>query len=344
MEEPTSYALPLTTLLSRAPSHPLIQLFTSPLIPRVAFIESRLLLSPPAALLRRLHLGSRSILFLATLGIGAAGARWREQWRVALGVAGIAEAVGRSLGLLAALEAGTELQDAAEEVKRLLCFWLFFASLSLSESLVSSSPTPLRPPAFLRPFLRSLPLPRPRTRFPQPAPFPLPRRASQTTRLHPLLKLLLLWTSIRPDIGASAIWDYLLGPLFAVHAERVKDQPRARVVLFPPPSTIPQKEAARPYTLPESPDASYEEEDATADSTSPSPTPSPRHANGFPTPEHIPYSLTSMMHPIHARMAAAAAVGGVSELGSGSTVRASGEEVREGTGKGVVPEGWGWTE
>lgn len=352
MEESTSYALPLTTLLSRAPTHPLVQLITSPLTPRVAFLESHLLLSPPASILRRLHLGSRSILFLAALGIGAVGTRWRQQWRVALGVAGVAEAVGQSLGLLAALEAGKEVEEAAEQVKRLVSFWLFFASLSLSESLVASSPsTPLRPPPFLRPFLRSLPLPRTRTRFPQPAPFPLPRPTRQTTRLHPLLKLLLLWTALRPDIGASAVWDYLLGPLFAVQADRGKGKPSARVVLFPPPPSSPaRKDDVRPYTLPSSPNASYiddeEDPDATADSTSPSPTPSPRVAQGFPTPEHIPYTLTSMMHPIHARLAAAAAVGGTSALGSGSTVRGGSDEGGRSEGGAVkgVPEGWGWTE
>jgi hypothetical protein len=356
---PATLPLPVSTLFSNFGSlHPLLHLVVAPLLPRFNWIESTILLSPPSSLLLRLGLGSTSIITLSTLG-GAAGiVRWREQWRFMLSALGILEAVGRSWNALDALERdsttkGKEREKGEEkereEIKHVLCFWIFFALVEVSGSFIRSDLSAknafklphgwrsrLRNVAVALHVLKLTPPGTPRTNrvFPQPKPFP-----SRPTSISPapvelkraLMKLMILWVGLRKDgWGASALWDWGIGPILAVRRSRQTGRGSRKVVKVV-------------VVRPSQGDALSSEEDDEMDegATSPrmdhhssgcssssstfsptssptihatasylSPTPSPAaspspasqsQSSNFPTPQHIPYRLTSQHHPIHAR-------------------------------------------
>ncbi|GAA5933265.1 hypothetical protein JCM3775_002590 [Rhodotorula graminis] len=150
------HTLPLASFVAqRAPAHPLPRLVIDPVLPRLASLEAALLTSRPAALLLRLGIASeRSIVALALAAIAAALARWRAQWRAVLWALGLGEALSRTVGLLqrqAATVDGEGKQHGrpdddedgtAQETQHVLSFWLFFAALSLADSLRSTPSGP----------------------------------------------------------------------------------------------------------------------------------------------------------------------------------------------------------
>ncbi|GAA5854820.1 hypothetical protein JCM9279_000959, partial [Rhodotorula babjevae] len=151
-----SHTLPLASFVAqRAPTHPLPRLVTDPVLPRLAHLEAALLTSRPAALLLRLGIASeRSIVALALAAVAAALARWRAQWRAVLWALGLGEALSRTVRLLqrqaAPVDDGDDKQrrhaggedDNAEETQHVLSFWLFFAALSLLDTLRSTPSGP----------------------------------------------------------------------------------------------------------------------------------------------------------------------------------------------------------
>ncbi|GAA5926673.1 hypothetical protein JCM10213_002420 [Rhodosporidiobolus nylandii] len=158
---PPSLPLPLSTFIAaQTPSHPLPRLLTDPLLPRIAAFEAALLLSRPAALLIRLGLASeRGLVAVAVAALAGVLVRWRRQWRAVLWALGVGEALQRTVRVLRRAEGkeakqkGSEAgaadeQDAQaqqEETQHVLSFWLFFAVLSLFDSLRASSPTSAPP-------------------------------------------------------------------------------------------------------------------------------------------------------------------------------------------------------
>lgn len=136
--------LPLSSSLATrlAPS---LRAALAPVLSRLALLEHLLLVSPPAHLALKLRLGPRRFLSLCTLLFAAAAVRFRHQWRVALALAGVGEAVARGVACLWDLEVGTldgdsEMQRLrrarlARELKHLLSFWVLFATVNLVESI-----------------------------------------------------------------------------------------------------------------------------------------------------------------------------------------------------------------
>lgn len=151
MPPPTT--LPLsTTFANSIPHHPLPSLLLNPLTPRLAFLESTLLASPPARVLARLGLGPRAIVLLAVAGLARMGSKYRTQWRALLGALGVAEAVGRTVSLLGALEGskgeegeasssrrdkgkgkGRAEEPLKEEAKHVLSWWMLYAAIVVAE-------------------------------------------------------------------------------------------------------------------------------------------------------------------------------------------------------------------
>ncbi|GAA5918201.1 hypothetical protein JCM6882_005149 [Rhodosporidiobolus microsporus] len=181
---PSSISLPLSSLLaSHTPSHPLPKLLTAPLLPRLAFLEARLLLARPSSFLLRTGLASEAgLVSLAVAALVAALVRWRGQWRAVLWALGVGEALGRTVKALRR-EGGGNLgkgravdsegasdddHERAQETQHILSWWLLFALLSLLDALrispTSSPPSPsssslsslLSLPAHLRTTLHSL--------------------------------------------------------------------------------------------------------------------------------------------------------------------------------------------
>ncbi|GAA5839685.1 hypothetical protein JCM11251_002560 [Rhodosporidiobolus azoricus] len=170
-----SISLPLSSLVaSHTPSHPLPRLLLDPILPRLALVESALLLSRPSSLLLRTGLASeKGLVSLAIAVVGAAVVKWRGQWRAMLWALGVGEAFGRTVEVLSRQEKGkgkaTRDEGAAEqdsyeqdeEVQHVLSWWLLFALLSLLEAIrttptSSSSSSPWSLPTQLRTTLRSL--------------------------------------------------------------------------------------------------------------------------------------------------------------------------------------------
>ncbi|KAI5480328.1 hypothetical protein MNV49_001287 [Pseudohyphozyma bogoriensis] len=322
--------LPLSTLLHT--SHPLI----SPIVARITYLEAKVLLSPPASLLRRVGFSSSSILVLALAAAGAAANRWKAQWRVMLSFLGVAEAVGRSWRVLDALdhEPGParehdgdeeEMERAwKSEVKHLLCFWAVFAGLSLGESLrpttlptrsiVTSSvraAARLRQLSFrtyrsLYPYLTKLrlppsllpPLTTPPRKHPQPLPFPMPPLIAIPSRYvsEPTYRVLKL----------LFLW-LLLRRDFG--AKVVWDYIIGPVYSVRRQRRLTKGEGKTRVVLIRD-STLIEEEDDPDDPfttsqrspyslTSSSPT-QPRSSldESFPTPHHVPYRLVSSSHPI----------------------------------------------
>lgn len=155
-------ALPLSTLLTRsAPSHPLIQIIASPVLPRVALLEAIVL--SHAGILRRAGLSPRTIVSVAVLALGTAVARFRIQWRAMLGLLGLTEAIVRSLKILESFDANAGLaqvesehnQRQQHEIKHLLSFWIVYGLIALLEAL-RAPPTSATSVLAPRPFLARL--------------------------------------------------------------------------------------------------------------------------------------------------------------------------------------------
>lgn len=245
-------ALPLSSLVRNFASHPL----AGPVHPRLAFLESRLLLSTPAAVLKRLGFSPPAISTLALALACALAARWRAQWRLLLAALGVAEATARSFALLDALDRDKDRdRKLKQETKHVVSFWLLYALVHTAETARAIDPSPhATAPARYRVYLRTLlshlrPLllrflptrpPHP-TAFPQPTPF-LPSSAlsgrstanflDPSTPTYAIVKLLLLWTALRRDgTGASALWDWLVSPVLAVRKARGGGR-RKRVVVI----------------------------------------------------------------------------------------------------------------
>lgn len=139
--------LPLSSSFANAiPSHPLPSLLLSPVLPRLAFLESALLSSAPAKLLLRLGLGPKTILLLSFAGFARLSTKYRAQWRALLGLLGVAEALGRTVGVLDALEQRRSAEQAdrkgkgrptrlKEEAKHVLSWWMLYALVVLAEGL-----------------------------------------------------------------------------------------------------------------------------------------------------------------------------------------------------------------
>ena len=295
MSPPT--ILPLSTTFANCiPSHPLPSLLLEPVTPRLALIEATLLASPPGRILARLGLGPKAIVLLAVAGLARLGSKYRAQWRALLGLLGVAEALGRTVGLLDALERRTGEEEPIgkgkgragggalkDEAKYVLSWWILYALVVVAEgvhpnklpslalptlptvdwrrltttsaaaslaNLVSDLTTALR--RRLIPLLARFPALA--LRFPQllfPA-HPAARARASARRFYPqprpysaytlggtplppslpvallggevrweLARLVVLWLGLRRDgFGASAIWDWLIGPVCAVAGAR----------------------------------------------------------------------------------------------------------------------------
>ena len=303
--------LPLSTALLPLLSHPLV----APLLPRLSALESLLLCSAPSQLLLRLGLSPSLLSLLSFLSLSALLVRVRAQWRLMVALLGAGEAVGRSVSLLDRLDRGSTSTSTTkrdlDETKHLLCWWTLYAAVQLAASYrPSSSPALHLPPAFLR-LVRSL-RPRPtRSAFPQPSPLPalLPPRttARLSSQATEALKLGILWTALRTDgLGASTVWDWVLGPVLAVRRARRAGYPKRRVVVIddddvrvddsPPPAG--QQDLFSPSSS----------SSTSGDDRSPTPSPHSQSLSSThlaspapPTPAHISYRLTSSSHPIHGR-------------------------------------------
>lgn len=361
MEPPLD--LPLSTvLLGYTPSHPLIHLLAGPILTRIAWLESLAVRNPP---LRRLGFNATAIDVVVLVGLVGAVARWRAQWRAMLGVLGAGEAVLRTVRLLDErdeAEEGTEEEQEQrrrhkEDTKHMLCFWLVYSAISISQSLratTSATPLLMRQPLTQRlaPLLRRLrallrpltmryptlaflapsaqPAPRRPGAFPQPRPFlplanlprpPLPVAWLSSEVKYRLIKLLVLWTALRQDgWGASAIWDWVLGPILSVKRSRRvergagKTRRRVKVVLeeelvedggsqSPRQDVFAGSECSSSSTT-TSPTYGrgrhYEGDTSLSSGTSESPYThsSSSSSTAFPTPNGIPFRLTSSSHPI----------------------------------------------
>ncbi|KAM0792577.1 hypothetical protein ACM66B_005239 [Microbotryomycetes sp. NB124-2] len=160
---------------------------------------------------------------------------------------------------LASVKDDKEADDSdhrlASDVRHLACFWIVYGSLAVLESVRSiatgqtgngvqrSSVTArLRPLARrMRVMVRKLVNKYPKFEFLAPArpsvkrPFPQPRPINVAAAVptpavakwlssevkYRIFKLLLLWTMLRRDgLGASGIWDWIVGPFYAVHRRR----------------------------------------------------------------------------------------------------------------------------
>ena len=316
-------SLPLSTLLLPLSHHPLLR----PVHPRLALIESTVLLSPISTLLASVGLSPSLISSLWLVALAGALVRLRHQWRSLVALAGVAEAALRSWNLVARIEEGRGKQkgkskgrerERGEETRHLLAFWTVYAAMNLASDWQRRAPPSSFPLAFrlplplqrliaLLPQLSTPALPRP-TSFPQPAPLPSLSRARRalprpSEPVQAVLKLLLLWTALRTDgTGASALFDWVLGPLRAVSQKRGGGRTRRVVVI----------EDAKRRSPASEDDDSGEEEDGT-DQPTPSSDPFASPASGEDdddeeaaertTPEGVTYSLTSIGHPIHGRTA-----------------------------------------
>lgn len=213
--------LPLSSsLLPLASSHPLVELLLKPVLLRLSWIEGTVLSN--ASLLRRLNLSPSSIDALALVAIAAFTARFKGQWRAMLAVLGMAEATYRSVRLLQLLERSDSEAEGRDdergkrrkerekqEIKHVLCFWLFYSLLALGQSLRATSastsflvaPKPIsqRVAAFNR-RLRSLVQPL-TTRYPSLAFFNAPPRlAPRQPRTFPQPRPLIPVTLPRPPL------------------------------------------------------------------------------------------------------------------------------------------------
>ncbi|KAM0752838.1 hypothetical protein T439DRAFT_323452 [Meredithblackwellia eburnea MCA 4105] len=179
------------------------------------------------------------------------------------------------------------------------------------------------------------------TAFPQPTPFvtstsgvlrrtPLPFTLfpSSSEVIYRLFKTFVLLNSLRKQgFGASSIWEWLIRPFVVVSRSRNVGYPKRRVIVVEDDGTFADGDVEEgqdvtfsPISLghaSEDPTESVESSSHGLRSRDPSPSPSPtkaaRHAASypksnqqqqqqlFPTPNHIPYRLTSSSHPIHAR-------------------------------------------
>ncbi|KAK4705865.1 hypothetical protein P7C70_g328, partial [Phenoliferia sp. Uapishka_3] len=253
--------LPVSSLALSALSHPLLALLSSPLHPRLAYLESHLLLSQPASLLASLGLSPASISTLVLATLAGVVALHRKQWRFFLAAMGVLEAVGRSLKLLDTLDEGEQNEKDQkkapdmEEARHLVAFWIVFAVLQSVETW-RAAPTSLASPlpslalqilprslqrvvSYISRSLRGSPTSK-RATFPQPTPLltsllhqksksilPLP-----LTPKYAILKLLFLWTALRKDgTGAIAIWDWVIKPFFVVGQKRGGGRTRRVVVI-----------------------------------------------------------------------------------------------------------------
>lgn len=304
----TPQTLPLSsTFANSIPSHPLPALLLNPITPRLASLESALLSSPPARILARLGLGPKAIVLLAVAGLARLGSKYRAQWRALLGLLGVAEGVGRTVGLLDALERGTGEEQVAshrkgkgkakaeiplkEEAKHVLSWWMLYAAIILAERFHPHQLPALSFPSLplldwrrynntsaataitnlsidlitairrrLLPLLARFPalalrFPQllfpanpphrtgPRRAYPQPRPFaahagaggqlppPLPVSFCGGEVRWEVVKLVVLWGGLRRDgFGASAIWDWLVGPVCAVAGAKAKGRRAGKVV------------------------------------------------------------------------------------------------------------------
>ncbi|SGY76750.1 BQ5605_C005g03514 [Microbotryum silenes-dioicae] len=291
---PQRVVLPLSSsLLNLVPDHPILHMLSRPILPRIAYLESLVLKSPPSRVLQRIvGLSPWAIVLLANVGLVAGLARWRDQWRVMLTVLGVAEGVTKTFKVLDRLDREGDKDDELfnmdheynpdisgldsvarqelrqkridsyrRELKHVLSFWLLFALLDATESVrASASTVPLS--TRLAPLTRSLKslmrrlalrYPNSLSRIPETfippslslnrtvaqkrRPFPQPRRhVSKTTALttpslpvvlfnseprYRILKLLVLWQGLRRDgFGASALWDWFVGPIFGAYHRR----------------------------------------------------------------------------------------------------------------------------
>lgn len=162
----------------------------------------------------------------------------------------------------------------------------------------------------------------------------LPELFFSSPARYELFKVLLLWTGLRRDgWGATMIWDWILGPIYAVARSRggVTTRTEVRVVVVKKdiPATISSRPtstnadvfdstvhyhprasspsslplASTPHTYNDNDEAEEggEEERSYSESGLLSPETSATLRNSISTP-NIPYRLTSLSHPIHARM------------------------------------------
>ncbi|KAK4053161.1 hypothetical protein OIV83_001896 [Microbotryomycetes sp. JL201] len=270
-------------------------------------------------------------------------------------------------------EHGKDMDDQlVQDTRHLACFWLVYASLAVLESVRSTATEPgngvqrsvitsrLKPAMrYLRVMVRKLANKYTRLEFLAPSrsrvrrPFPQPRPLAATPAVaypavarwlsselkYRLLKLLFLWAMLRRDgFGASAIWDWLIGPFFAVHRRRQvalddagqKRRRVARLVIDDvEDGTVPEAVSPRPdmfdhdsvststspaytrHSYSSDRDCSTNETSFSTSTAAPSfSLDSPFAGSGasnhgspaFPTP-NVPFRLTSTSHPIRATMA-----------------------------------------
>lgn len=242
-----------------------------------------------------------------------------------------------------------------EQLVHVLSWWLLLALVTLAESIHASTgtvgSTTTTVFARLAPHLRRLrrallplvarfpslytflnsKLPATRRPFPQPLP-PTSRRVTLPTPLlfslfgsevrYRLVKLLVLWNGLRTDgWGASVLWDWGIGPLFAVRRKRggasegITKRRVINVVLsevekggrnVSPGQDVFGSQADDDdddSTTSPSPHRGSSTRDASFESTSTSSTfsaPTPLNGSpfGFPTP-NVPFRLASSAHPLH---------------------------------------------
>ncbi|ORY79721.1 hypothetical protein BCR35DRAFT_304540 [Leucosporidium creatinivorum] len=238
-----------------------------------------------------------------------------------------------------------------QEMKHLLCFWLAYGLISLGQSLRATTPTSFVAPRpilqRLTPLLRRLratlkplatrypslpflvppsrPAPRRPKSFPQPRPLlaaslprpPVPVAWLSSEVKYRLVKLFVLWTALRRDgWGASALWDWILGPIFSVKRSRKvenglgKKKRRIKVVVEEELQTEEGSQSPRQDVFAESECSSstttsptdsrhhsYSADHSFSSSANNSPYHHSTSSSAFPTP-NVPFRLTSSSHPI----------------------------------------------